>query len=46
MLKRMGRLRDGCAMATLCRTYLAESDARIAVGRLLAAGVPARTSPC
>jgi hypothetical protein len=27
-------------MATLCRRYIAESDARMAVGRLLAAGVP------
>jgi hypothetical protein len=40
MLKRGGPLRDGCGMTTLCRRYIAQSDARTAVGRLLAAGVP------
>jgi hypothetical protein len=40
MLKRGGPSRDGSGMTTLCRRYSAESDARTAVGRLLAAGVP------
>src|SRR3954451_8929711 len=40
MLKRGGPSRDGSGMTTLCRRYIAQSDARTAVGRLLAAGVP------
>src|SRR4051794_17734763 len=33
MLKRGGPSRDGCGITTLCRRYIAESDARMAVGR-------------
>src|SRR3954468_11597086 len=40
MLKRGGPSRDGSGMTTLCRRYIAPSDARTAVGRLLAAGAP------
>src|SRR3954452_13582130 len=40
MLKRVGRSRDGWAMTTLCRAYTTESDARVAVDRLLLARVP------
>src|SRR3954470_23281198 len=40
MLKRGGPSPDGSGMTTLCRRYIAQSDARTAVGRLLAAGVP------
>src|SRR3954447_5427883 len=40
MLKRGGPSRDGSGMTTLCRRYIAQLDARTAVGRLLAAGVP------
>ena len=40
MLKRIARPGDDSAMTTLCRAYTTESDARDAVERVLAAGVP------
>jgi hypothetical protein len=40
IVKRPGRVQDGEAMTTLCRAHTSETEARGAVERLLAAGVP------